>query len=198
MCFTADQTPLPELHKHQWRRSGSNRQPLPCKGSALPIELRPLQLTRFTGILAGMGVRGLEPRTSALSELRSNHLSYTPRILNIFGGGHSGNTLTKCPVIGISGQNFLSFESLLAGTLRFTGISAAQLRLKPHSAAPGQPLIGSPFFSIEANCCVPVRFFQNGTLRFRRFAGMFLGLRRKHTASAKLHFACADLKETEL
>lgn len=25
----------------QWRRSGSNRQPLPCKGSALPIELRP-------------------------------------------------------------------------------------------------------------------------------------------------------------
>lgn len=28
-----------------------------------------------------MGVRGLEPRTSALSELRSNHLSYTPRRL---------------------------------------------------------------------------------------------------------------------
>lgn len=24
-----------------WRRSGSNRQPLPCKGSALPVELRP-------------------------------------------------------------------------------------------------------------------------------------------------------------
>jgi hypothetical protein len=28
-----------------------------------------------------VGVRGLEPRTSALSELRSNHLSYTPRKL---------------------------------------------------------------------------------------------------------------------
>jgi hypothetical protein len=26
----------------QWRRRGSNPQPLPCKGSALPIELRPL------------------------------------------------------------------------------------------------------------------------------------------------------------
>ena len=99
--FTANQTPGPQLHCHHWRRSGSNRQPLPCKGSALPIELRPLQLTKFTGSLTGMGVRGLEPRTSALSELRSNHLSYTPRILNVFGGGHSGSTLTKCPVIGI-------------------------------------------------------------------------------------------------
>jgi hypothetical protein len=27
--------------KMQWRRRGSNPQPLPCKGSALPIELRP-------------------------------------------------------------------------------------------------------------------------------------------------------------
>lgn len=26
-----------------------------------------------------MGVRGFEPRTSALSELRSNQLSYTPQ-----------------------------------------------------------------------------------------------------------------------
>jgi hypothetical protein len=25
----------------RWRRSGSNRQPSPCKGDALPIELRP-------------------------------------------------------------------------------------------------------------------------------------------------------------
>lgn len=32
-----------------WSRPGSNRQPLPCKGSALPIELRPL------GLLAGPG-----------------------------------------------------------------------------------------------------------------------------------------------
>ena len=27
--------------KGKWRRSGSNRQPPPCKGGALPIELRP-------------------------------------------------------------------------------------------------------------------------------------------------------------
>ena len=27
--------------RFQWRRSGSNRQPPPCKGGALPVELRP-------------------------------------------------------------------------------------------------------------------------------------------------------------
>ena len=31
---------LSNVHK-KWRRSGSNRQPLPCKGSALPVELHP-------------------------------------------------------------------------------------------------------------------------------------------------------------
>src|SRR5262249_40846870 len=29
--------------KQQWRRPGSNRQPLACKASALPVELRPPQ-----------------------------------------------------------------------------------------------------------------------------------------------------------
>ena len=90
----------------------------------------PVQFTTNSpALVTGVGVRGLEPRTSALSELRSNHLSYTPRILNIFGGGHSGNTLTKCPVIGVLRRNFLSFESLLAGTFRIASISAAQLLL---------------------------------------------------------------------
>ena len=74
----------------KWRRSGSNRQPPPCKGGALPVELRPRRAALaayvkgwfFTNpeLSAALGVRGLEPRTSALSELRSNHLSYTPRI----------------------------------------------------------------------------------------------------------------------
>ena len=72
---------LPKLlflkFQNQWRRSGSNRQPPPCKGGALPVELRPRIL----------GVRGLEPRTSALSELRSNHLSYTPELRIEFGSG---------------------------------------------------------------------------------------------------------------
>jgi len=83
-----------------WRRSGSNRQPLPCKGSALPVELRPRfhqahqtvlsirQSPRSTthGKQMSLGVRGLEPRTSALSELRSNHLSYTPRKMFPYSG----------------------------------------------------------------------------------------------------------------
>ena len=66
---------------------------------------------KYTGLLTGMGVRGLEPRTSALSELRSNHLSYTPRILNVFGGGYFGITGAKCPVIRLVLRDFPSFET---------------------------------------------------------------------------------------
>jgi hypothetical protein len=33
--------PAPALAENQWRRPGSNRQPLACKASALPVELRP-------------------------------------------------------------------------------------------------------------------------------------------------------------
>ena len=65
----------------KWRRRGSNPQPLPCKGSALPIELRPHRGERKHHASENsirMGVGGLEPPTSALSELRSNQLSYTP------------------------------------------------------------------------------------------------------------------------
>ena len=92
-CLKSSFYKIQPVTRPHWRRSGSNRQPLPCKGSALPVELRP----RFTGLAqwiapphlhtaqqlhgkqVSFGVRGLEPRTSALSELRSNHLSYTPR-----------------------------------------------------------------------------------------------------------------------
>src|SRR5205823_2319269 len=36
----------------EWRRRGSNPQPLPCKGSALPIELRPHGKKGHTPILS--------------------------------------------------------------------------------------------------------------------------------------------------
>lgn len=64
----------------EWRRPGSNRQPPACKTGALPIELRPQSrgTCRFS-LTPGLGVLGFEPRTSALSELRSSQLSYTPR-----------------------------------------------------------------------------------------------------------------------
>ena len=91
--------------KKKWRRPGSNRQPPPCKGGALPIELRPRGLKpgksepAKRGKRAGanpvphllsvspiplfrVGARGFEPRTSALSELRSNQLSYAPERLD--------------------------------------------------------------------------------------------------------------------
>ncbi len=92
----------------EWRRPGSNRQPPACKAGALPVELRPpvwspdrlsvapvYRSGQQAGSQAGsggearcrnavpprpapVGTRGFEPRTSALSELRSNQLSYAP------------------------------------------------------------------------------------------------------------------------
>ena len=60
-----------------WRIAGSNRWPPECKSGALPTELQPHKLWLAVG---QVGLRGLEPRTSALSAQRSNHLSYKPKI----------------------------------------------------------------------------------------------------------------------
>ena len=142
-------------HCHQWRRSGSNRQPLPCKGSALPVELRPLKFIHFDGV----GVRGLEPRTSALSELRSNHLSYTPRILNVFGGGYFCITCAECPVIRFVLLDFPSFESNPAPTSGFSALRPPRLLNLPFRLLPaGQPLIGSPIWRVEQNYGFPGGF----------------------------------------
>ena len=79
-----------------WSQPGSNRRPQACKASALPTELWPLtevyQVYRCRGrkafafsareplrsrsIMVGRG--GVEPPTSRLSGVRSNHLSYRP------------------------------------------------------------------------------------------------------------------------
>src|SRR5689334_21802784 len=56
-----------------WSQSGSNRRPPACKAGALPAELWPRDKYK----LVGLG--GLEPPTSPLSGVRSNHLSYRPR-----------------------------------------------------------------------------------------------------------------------
>ncbi len=59
-----------------WSRSDSNRRPPPCKGGALPTELLPLSSSRR--LLLMVGLTGIEPVTSRLSGVRSNHLSYRP------------------------------------------------------------------------------------------------------------------------
>ena len=82
------------IGSNEWRRPGSNRQPPACKAGALPVELRPPWAVMSSGWRpdrgrrspertaspqpAPVGTRGFEPRTSALSELRSNQLSYAP------------------------------------------------------------------------------------------------------------------------
>ena len=56
-----------------WSVSGSNRWPPACKAGALPAELTPHVYWNSM-----VGLNGLEPTTSPLSGVRSNHLSYRP------------------------------------------------------------------------------------------------------------------------
>ncbi len=65
-----------------WSLSGSNRRPPACKAGALPAELRPRPRraagTFLPPALRLVGRGGVEPPTSRLSGVRSNHLSYRP------------------------------------------------------------------------------------------------------------------------
>ena len=66
-----------------WSQPGSNRRPQACKASALPTELWPRsqdRLSRCARRLVGPG--RVERPTSRLSGVRSNHLSYEPRLKN--------------------------------------------------------------------------------------------------------------------
>ena len=87
-CPRYSATPSPQW-REWWSRGDSNPLPPPCKGGALPGELRPLRSPlgepgsaqcgeprpsdRSEGQMVGHP--GLEPGTSVLSGLRSNHLS---------------------------------------------------------------------------------------------------------------------------
>ena len=67
-----------------WSLGGSNSWPPECKSGALPAELRPhttiasWYYLEIHDLLVGRG--GLEPPTSRLSGVRSNHLSYRPKL----------------------------------------------------------------------------------------------------------------------
>jgi hypothetical protein len=68
---------LPISPNRWWSLSGSNRRPQACKASALPTELRPRSSATLTPQVM-VGRVGVEPTTSRLSGVRSNHLSYRP------------------------------------------------------------------------------------------------------------------------
>ena len=67
-----------------WSIAGSNRWPPACKAGALPAELMPQINALFWHATAVclVGLNGLEPTTSPLSGVRSNHLSYRPNRLS--------------------------------------------------------------------------------------------------------------------
>jgi hypothetical protein len=82
--------PKPRSGEGWWSQPGSNRRPQACKASALPTELwphsppkvdevygcHPLRTRSADAPMVGRG--GVEPPTSRLSGVRSNHLSYRP------------------------------------------------------------------------------------------------------------------------
>jgi hypothetical protein len=64
-----------QLTRSWWSQTGSNRRHPACKAGALPAELWPHQRCQPAELV---GPGGLEPPTSRLSGVRSNHLSYGP------------------------------------------------------------------------------------------------------------------------
>jgi hypothetical protein len=64
--------------KSWWSQTGSNRRPQACKASALPTELWPRSISAKRSSEELVGLSGLEPLTSRLSGVCSNHLSYRP------------------------------------------------------------------------------------------------------------------------
>jgi hypothetical protein len=61
-----------------WSQTESNRRHPACKAGALPTELWPRYFRLPAVTWAMVGLDGLEPSTSRLSGVRSNHLSYRP------------------------------------------------------------------------------------------------------------------------
>ena len=76
-----------------WSWQGSNLRPPECKSGALPTELQPQK--KFMAV-DQVGLRGLEPRTSSLSGMRSNHLSYKPK--NIWYEWSQGSEFDHIPI----------------------------------------------------------------------------------------------------
>ena len=62
-----------------WSLTESNRRHPACKAGALPTELRPPTVPEASASKNVVGRGGLEPPTSRLSGVRSNHLSYRPK-----------------------------------------------------------------------------------------------------------------------
>ena len=66
----------------RWRQRDSNSRPPACKAGALPTELCP-RFWQPQSCIPPVGLSGLEPPTSRLSGVRSNRLSYKPKVKSL-------------------------------------------------------------------------------------------------------------------
>ena len=66
----------PPNEKEKWRRRGSNPQPPPCKGGALPIELRPLEPLR-SPFGFSCGIQGCPGRRMRAGRLAASARAWT-------------------------------------------------------------------------------------------------------------------------
>ena len=76
----------------EWSQRESNPRHPACKAGALPTELWPLT-SGGDALASSVGLGGVEPPTSRLSGVRSNHLSYSPECARgAVDGGRPGGS----------------------------------------------------------------------------------------------------------
>jgi hypothetical protein len=126
----------PGAPRRWWSQSGSNRRPPACKAGALPTELwpRPGRKKVINRPDAGadplvVGLGGVEPPTSPLSGVRSNHLSYRPSRVGE-SAGNPGNSLDwQVTCVGCSRGAWKAFSK--GGDPAAGSPTATLLRLHP-------------------------------------------------------------------
>ena len=77
---TLNEQVLIQIEYYWWSQAGSNRRPPACKAGALPAELWPRNIEHNGNETELVGLGGFEPPTSPLSGVRSNQLSYRPKL----------------------------------------------------------------------------------------------------------------------
>jgi hypothetical protein len=151
----------PPRDKNWWSQSGSNRRPPACKAGALPAELwphgyyqdfcvrlgadprswlKPMSGFATTSSAEVVGLGGLEPPTSPLSGVRSNHLSYRPGRDRLLFSSSDLRQTTKNPLLPVS-MHVRAWRPRRSGSLSLdcTGVLCGRLAESCHFSKGGDP-----------------------------------------------------------